>query len=41
MRHIRISGEKSLPMPEYDWLYGTRKDKVDVVWPITGRGHSQ
>ena len=26
---------------EYDWLYGTRKDKVEVVWPITGRGHSQ
>ena len=26
---------------EYDWIYGTRKDKVEVVWPITGRGHSQ
>lgn len=26
---------------EYDWLYGIRKDKVEVVWPITGRGHSQ
>jgi D-serine deaminase-like pyridoxal phosphate-dependent protein len=26
---------------EYDWIYGTRNDKVEVVWPITGRGHSQ
>jgi D-serine deaminase-like pyridoxal phosphate-dependent protein len=26
---------------EYDWIYGTRKDRVEVVWPITGRGHSQ
>ena len=26
---------------EYDWIYGTRKDKVEMVWPITGRGHSQ
>ena len=26
---------------EYDWIYGTRKDKVEVVWPITGRGRSQ
>ena len=26
---------------EYDWIYGTRKDKVEVIWPITGRGHSQ
>jgi D-serine deaminase-like pyridoxal phosphate-dependent protein len=26
---------------EYDQLYGIRKDKVEVVWPITGRGKSQ
>ena len=26
---------------EYDWIYGTRKDKVEVIWPITGRGRSQ
>jgi D-serine deaminase-like pyridoxal phosphate-dependent protein len=26
---------------EYDVIYGTRKDRVEVVWPITGRGHSQ
>ena len=26
---------------EYDQIYGTRKDKVEVVWPITARGHSQ
>jgi len=26
---------------EYDLIYGTRKDRVEVVWPITGRGHSQ
>ena len=26
---------------EYDVIYGTRKDKVEVVWPITARGHSQ
>jgi len=26
---------------EYDQVYGTRKDKVEVVWPITARGHSQ
>jgi D-serine deaminase-like pyridoxal phosphate-dependent protein len=26
---------------EYDQIHGTRKDKVEVVWPITGRGHSQ
>jgi 3-hydroxy-D-aspartate aldolase len=26
---------------EYDWIYGTRNDKVEVVWPITGRGRSQ
>jgi 3-hydroxy-D-aspartate aldolase len=25
----------------YDGLYGTRKDKVEVVWPITARGKSQ
>jgi D-serine deaminase-like pyridoxal phosphate-dependent protein len=26
---------------EYDQLYGIRNDKVEVVWPITGRGKSQ
>lgn len=26
---------------EYDVIYGTRQDKVEVVWPITARGHSQ
>jgi D-serine deaminase-like pyridoxal phosphate-dependent protein len=25
----------------YDVLYGTRKDMVEVVWPITARGKSQ
>ena len=22
-------------------IYGTRKDRVEVVWPISARGHSQ
>ena len=26
---------------EYDQIYGIRKDKVEVVWPITARGQSQ
>ena len=26
---------------EYDQIYGTRKDIVEVVWPIAARGHSQ
>jgi D-serine deaminase-like pyridoxal phosphate-dependent protein len=26
---------------EYDVMYGTRKDRVEVIWPITGRGRSQ
>jgi D-serine deaminase-like pyridoxal phosphate-dependent protein len=26
---------------EYDQMYGTRNDKVEVVWQITGRGKSQ
>ena len=26
---------------EYDQIYGTRKDRVEVAWPITARGHSQ
>ncbi|HEV3140379.1 MAG TPA: DSD1 family PLP-dependent enzyme [Vicinamibacterales bacterium] len=26
---------------EYDLIYATRKDRVEVVWPITARGHSQ
>ena len=26
---------------EYDQIYGTRKDRVEAVWPITARGHSQ
>jgi 3-hydroxy-D-aspartate aldolase len=25
----------------YDQIYGTRKDRVEVVWPITARGKSQ
>ena len=25
----------------YDQIYGIRKDRVEVVWPITARGHSQ
>jgi D-serine deaminase-like pyridoxal phosphate-dependent protein len=26
---------------EYDQIYGTRKDRVETVWPIAARGHSQ
>jgi D-serine deaminase-like pyridoxal phosphate-dependent protein len=26
---------------EYDQICGTRNDRVEVVWPITARGHSQ
>jgi D-serine deaminase-like pyridoxal phosphate-dependent protein len=26
---------------EYDQIHGTRKDRVEVVWPISARGHSQ
>jgi 3-hydroxy-D-aspartate aldolase len=26
---------------EYDQIYGTRNDRVEVVWPISARGHSQ
>jgi D-serine deaminase-like pyridoxal phosphate-dependent protein len=26
---------------EYDVVYGTRKDRVETVWPITARGKSQ
>jgi D-serine deaminase-like pyridoxal phosphate-dependent protein len=26
---------------EYDQIYGIRKDRVEVVWPITARGKSQ
>ncbi|MBI3263011.1 MAG: DSD1 family PLP-dependent enzyme [Acidobacteria bacterium] len=26
---------------EYDQIYGTRKDRVELVWPIAARGHSQ
>ena len=26
---------------EYDIIHGTRKDRVEVVWPISARGHSQ
>jgi D-serine deaminase-like pyridoxal phosphate-dependent protein len=25
----------------YDQMYGVRKDRVEVVWPITARGKSQ
>lgn len=26
---------------EYDYIYGTRNDRVETVWEITARGHSQ
>jgi 3-hydroxy-D-aspartate aldolase len=26
---------------EYDQIYATRKDRVEAVWPIAARGHSQ
>jgi D-serine deaminase-like pyridoxal phosphate-dependent protein len=26
---------------EYDQMYGTRKDRVELIWPIAARGHSQ
>jgi D-serine deaminase-like pyridoxal phosphate-dependent protein len=26
---------------EYDQMFGTRNDRVEVVWPIAARGHSQ
>ena len=26
---------------QYDQIYGTRKDRVEVVWDITARGKSQ
>jgi hypothetical protein len=26
---------------EYDVMYATRKDKVEAVWEISARGHSQ
>jgi D-serine deaminase-like pyridoxal phosphate-dependent protein len=26
---------------EYDQIYGTRHDRVEVIWPIAARGHSQ
>jgi len=26
---------------EYDIIHGTRKDRVEVLWPISARGHSQ
>ncbi len=25
----------------YDFIYGIRNDRVETVWPITARGHSQ
>ena len=25
----------------YDYIYGIRNDRVETVWPITARGHSQ
>jgi hypothetical protein len=25
----------------YDQIYGIRKERVEVVWPITARGKSQ
>ena len=25
----------------YDQMYGIRKDRVEVIWPISARGHSQ
>ena len=26
---------------EYDQMYAIRKDRVEAVWPIAARGHSQ
>jgi D-serine deaminase-like pyridoxal phosphate-dependent protein len=26
---------------EYDQIYGTRNDRVETIWPISARGHSQ
>ena len=26
---------------EYDQIYAIRKDRVEAVWPILARGHSQ
>jgi hypothetical protein len=26
---------------EYDQIYATRKDRVEAVWPVAARGHSQ
>jgi hypothetical protein len=26
---------------EYDQIYATRKGRVEAVWPIAARGHSQ
>jgi 3-hydroxy-D-aspartate aldolase len=26
---------------EYDMMYGVRKDRVEVIWPVTARGKSQ
>ena len=26
---------------EYDQIYATRSDRVEAVWPIAARGHSQ
>lgn len=26
---------------EYDQIYATRKDRVEAVWPVSARGHSQ
>lgn len=26
---------------EYDQIYATRKDRVEAVWAVAARGHSQ
>ncbi|MGD9906779.1 MAG: DSD1 family PLP-dependent enzyme [Vicinamibacterales bacterium] len=47
-RSYRIGDRLELVVPHcdpvvnlYDQMYGIRKDRVEVVWPITARGHSQ
>ena len=47
-RHYKIGERLELIVPHcdpvvnlYDVIYGTRKDRVEVVWPVTARGKSQ
>jgi D-serine deaminase-like pyridoxal phosphate-dependent protein len=47
-RDYKIGGKLEVIAPhcdpvvnEYDQMYGTRKDRVEVVWKITARGKSQ